>query len=72
MSAATDRPHNPPGAFAFRVGERVTVTFPATGTVILGRIIGRTIEEALGKVYSIRDQRGRWQGNIPELYLTHR
>ena len=65
-----DDTHNPGGHFRFKVGQRVTVTYP--GRTYLGRIVGRTIEEALGKVYGVRDQRGRNLGNIPEERLTAR
>ena len=63
--------HNPGGHFRFKVGQRVTVTF-SSGRVHLGRIVARTVEDALGKVYQVRDQRGLNLGYVPEGYLTAR
>lgn len=62
---------NPGGPFKYKVGQRVTVTFPS-GHIVLGRIMKRTIEAALGKTYLVRDQDGRNQGYCPEEYLTLR
>lgn len=63
---------NPGGPFRFKVGDRVTVTWPVTGQSEPGRVTSRTVEAALGKVYGVRSQRGRYLGHLPEAYLSAR
>lgn len=63
---------NPPGHFLYKIGDKVTVTSPSTGVVVLGRVIARTVERALGKTYLIRNQRGQSLGYIPEDRLSPR
>ena len=75
-------------AFKYKIGQRVTVTWPTaaarwdveaeqvvvepTTYTQLGCITARTIENAVGKVYRVRSQAGRNLGHIPEEYLTPR
>jgi hypothetical protein len=59
-------PHNPGGAFHYKVGDHVT--YSRTGKRV--RIKARTIEPALGKTYLIQYQNGHTGGYVPERTLS--